>query len=121
MDRGLGAEHIVHLAVPSDWESAATTGSYPWSTRGLTFEEVGFEHCARVGHVEGVARRFYDDVDELVVLELDLTRLGAELVDEPAVHGGDEMFPLLYGELPTTAVSAVHRWRRGPDGWALGR
>ena len=55
MDRGLGAEHIVHLAVPSDWESAATTGSYPWSTRGLTFEEVGFVHCARVGQVEGVA------------------------------------------------------------------
>jgi uncharacterized protein (DUF952 family) len=121
MDSGLSAERIVHLALPDDWEHAATTGSYPWSTRGLTFAEVGFVHCARIGQIEGVARRFYDDVHELVVLDLDPTRLGADLLDEPAAEGGGELFPHLYGELPTTAVSAVHRWRRGPDGWHLGR
>ena len=88
---------------------------------GLTFDEVGFVHCARVGQIEGVARRFYDDLDELVVLELDRTRLEAELVDEPAAEGGSELFPHLYGELPTTAVSAIHRWRRGAHGWNLGR
>ena len=113
MDRGLNADQIVHIALPDDWAHAATTGSYPWSTRGLTFDEVGFVHCARVGQIEGVARRFYDDLDELVVLELDRTRLEAELVDEPAAEGGGELFPHLYGELPTTAVSAIHRWRRG--------
>ena len=115
------ADRIVHLALPDDWAAAAVTGTYPWSTRGLTFDEVGFVHCARVGQVEGVARRFYGDLDELVLLELDSEELGPDLIDEPAADGVDEIFPHLYRELPTAWVSAVHRWRRGPDGWALAR
>jgi len=114
-------DRIVHIALPDDWAAAAVSGTYPWSSRGLTFSEVGFVHCARVGQLEGVAKRFYDDLDELVVLELDGEQIGPLVVDEPAADGVDEIFPHLYRELPTTWVVAVHRWRRGPDGWVLAR
>ena len=78
--------------------------------------------CRSVGqNTGGVARRFYGDLNELVLLELDSEELGSDLIDEPAADGVDEIFPHLYRELPTAWVSAVHRWRRGPDGWALAR
>ncbi|QWC84348.1 DUF952 domain-containing protein [Nocardioidaceae bacterium] len=100
---------LLHVAYASDWAEAQRTGTYPWSTRGATYAEVGFVHCAEPDQVDGVLERFYADVDEpLVLLHLDpddLARDGAEVRWEP-VPGG-EAFPHVYAPLDPAWVRAT--------------
>ncbi len=108
---------IFHLAMPGDWADAQAAGTYAMSTRGVTVEQEGFTHCSFAHQMRGVAERFYADVDELVILHLDRSRLAADLRFEPPADGVDELFPHVYGPIPTNAVTATTVWRRGADGW----
>jgi glutathione S-transferase len=110
---------LFHLAVPEDWDDATTTGIYPFSTRGLTYQQVGFVHCAHRDQLDGVANRFYSDCLHLIVVVLDtkiLNRLGLVVIEEPAAENATELFPHLYGQLPLAAVSSVHLWLTSPEG-----
>lgn len=115
-DRGVS---ILHLAFRDDWDAALASGSYPWSTRGATIEDVGFLHaCHDRAQLAGVAGRFYADVTApLLVLELDEARLaaaGLEVRDEPGRPGDAdaERFPHVYGgPLPADVVVAATPWR----------
>jgi uncharacterized protein (DUF952 family) len=109
---------LVHLAMPDDWAAAQAGGEYRMSTRGVTLEQEGFIHCSFDHQGLGVARRFYADVDELVLLRLDPSLLGSEVVVEPPFPGAVEHFPHIYGPIPLTAVISATPWRRDPDGWA---
>lgn len=108
-DRGTDpAPAIFHLALPEDWARAREVGEYRVSTRGMTLEEVGFIHASGPHQWQGVRRRFYADVDgPLLLLTIDTARLEAEVVREPGVPGGDELFPHVYGPIPVDAVTEV--------------
>ena len=108
-DRGTDpAPAIFHLALPEDWARAREVGEYRVSTRGVTLEEVGFIHASGPHQWQGVRRRFYADVDgPLLLLTIDPARLEAEVVREPGVPGGDELFPHVYGPIPVDAVTEV--------------
>jgi glutathione S-transferase len=110
---------VWHLAVPSDWARLEPTGSYDMSTRGMTLAEVGFVHCSHRHQLEGVARRFYADLDELLLLEIDPARLTAPIVEEPPAPGIDELFPHAYGPIDIDAVVGVTRWVRDGSEWEL--
>jgi uncharacterized protein (DUF952 family) len=97
---------IYHVATLADWRQAQETGSYTTSTYGRTLEEVGFIHAARHDQVPTIRDVLYADVTEpLVVLEVETDLLEAEVRDEEV---GDEVFPHVYGPIPTSAVVA---WR----------
>ncbi|QQS02148.1 MAG: DUF952 domain-containing protein [Austwickia sp.] len=109
---------VYHLALSSDWDAARQRGSYPVSTRGATIEQVGYLHGSTDRRqADGVARRFYADVTEpLVLLELDeaaLTTYGLVVRLEPAdptlpAGAGGELFPHVYGgPVPVAAVVAA--------------
>lgn len=108
---------LQHIALESDWQVAQSAGSYPVSTRGRTIAEEGFMHCSGSAEQrDGVVARFYADVTEpLLVLTIDEASLEAHGLDvryEPAVLGGDELFPHVYGgDLPIGCVSQVGRLR----------
>jgi uncharacterized protein (DUF952 family) len=100
---GVLVPDVFHLALAAEWNAAGPT--YEISTLGLTLAEQGFIHLAFAWQVEGVARRFYAEVTEpLVLLRVDVS--GLPLVIEPVVAEG-EQFPHLYGPLPVTAVTDV--------------
>ena len=104
---------IYHAALPADWEKAQRTGVYTTSTRGRSLDEEGFIHAAYESQVEGVANRFYADVDALVLLVIDPDALGSPVVDEVAVDApAGERFPHVYGPIPVAAVVAARPWRR---------
>ncbi|MCU0260078.1 MAG: DUF952 domain-containing protein [Ilumatobacteraceae bacterium] len=105
-------DRITHVALPRDWADAQARGEYRWSTRGVTLEQEGFIHCSLPHQVAGVIERFYDGVDELVLLEIDTSRLAAPVVLEPPAPGVAEHFPHVYGPIPVTAVVATTPWRR---------
>ena len=105
---------LFHLALASDWAAARAAGQYAVSTRGLSIDQVGFLHgSADRAQVDGVARRFYADVTEpLILLEIDEARLARagrtvrlEPVDPARPGGSGELFPHVYGgPLPVDAV-----------------
>jgi uncharacterized protein (DUF952 family)/heme-degrading monooxygenase HmoA len=103
---------LVHMAVPGDWAAAQAAGEYRMSTRGVTLEQEGFIHCSFDHQLQGTANRFYADVDELVLLRIDPSALGSEVVVEPPFPGSVEHIPL-------AAVVSTTPWRRGADGWQL--
>ncbi len=108
---------IFHLAVPEDWDAARLQGSYRMSTRGRTLEDEGFIHCSTDRQLAGTANRFYGDLDRLTVLNLDVSRLGAEVRWEPPAPGSHEVFPHIYGPIPLEAVVATTEWVRSADSW----
>jgi glutathione S-transferase len=105
-----GQSVVYHLALAGEWQEALSTGrAYSVSTRGRALAEVGFVHCAFAHQVGAVAGRFYADRDDLVVLAIDPSATGAELVVE-GVPGTDEVFPHIYGPVPLTAVVSATPW-----------
>ncbi len=98
---------IFHLALRSEWESAALTGSYTTSTLGRTLAEEGFIHASRGDQWQGVRDRYYRDVTEpLVLLVIDTDRLTSPVVEETP-PGADQAFPHVYGPINADAVVQV--------------
>jgi uncharacterized protein (DUF952 family) len=111
---------IFHLALPGDWRQAREAGLYRISTRGVGLADDGFIHCSFAHQLEPVARAWYDDLDELVILHLDPVRLPAEIRVEPASDGSGQRYPHVYGPIPTSAVIDVIEWTRRPgQTWML--
>ncbi len=107
---------LYHLALRSEWQAARAEGGYRRSTRGRSFDEVGFVHLSAAQQVAATAGRFYADLSagELLLLTLDPQRLaaaGLEVRWEPAPPGG-ELFPHLYAPLPLQAVLLAEPWRQ---------
>jgi uncharacterized protein (DUF952 family) len=97
---------IFHIATLDDWKQAQETGTYTTATYGRTLEQEGFIHAARHDQIPGVRDFYYAEVTEpLIVLEVDTDLLDAEVRDEQV---GDEIYPHVYGPIPTEAVVA---WR----------
>jgi glutathione S-transferase len=97
---------IFHIATLADWKAAETSGAYRTSTYGRTLSQEGYIHAAYHDQVPAVRDRHYADVTEpLVVLEVETDLLDADVRDEQ-VDG--EVYPHVFGPIPTTAVVA---WR----------
>lgn len=103
------AAPIYHLALPDEWAAAQAAGTYERSTRGRSLADEGFVHCSHRHQLAATAARFYADVPAPVVLTIDPDLLGAPVVEEAAVPGG-ERFPHVYGPIPLDAVVAAARW-----------
>ena len=110
---------VYHAALPDEWEAARAGGVYAMSTRGATLEQEGFIHCSTRAQVEGVANRFYADLDELTLLTVDLGKIDCDVRWEPPEPGAGDLYPHIYGVLPLSAVTGVRAWRRGEHGWSL--
>jgi uncharacterized protein (DUF952 family) len=108
-------EYVFHVTTPGDWSQALAQGSYRFSTRGRTFEDVRFVHCSYRHQVLEVSELVYPDAAELVLLVLDPGRLASTIRAENP-EGGQERFPHLYGPLEPASVVRVLSLRRGSDG-----
>ncbi len=80
------------------------------------YEIDGFIHLSGLHQVLRPANLLYQGRDDLLLLEISVAALTAELRYEPGSHGEDEMFPHLYGALNIDAVQAVHGFGCLPDG-----
>lgn len=90
---------IFHIAERAALKSADSTGHY----RASSLDSEGFIHCCTATQLEGVVSRYYAGQLDLTLLVLNTETLEPAPVMENTV-GGDELFPHLYGEIPTTAI-----------------
>ena len=100
---------VLHLIGQADWAVAEGRG---WIAAASLATE-GFIHCCTPTQLAGVVDRFYADRDDLVVLRLDVDRLGPTLRWEaPAPPDGSaptaeelaDAFPHVYGRIDAAAV-----------------
>jgi len=110
-------QRIYHLALAEDWRAAKACGEYRRSTRGLSFEQVGFIHASGAHQVEATFRRFYAHAEAVLLLTLDPGSLDAPVRWE-VVPDSNELFPHIYGPLPVGAVLLAEPFGPVPFGLA---
>ena len=97
-DRPDTAFKIVDAA---DWVEAQPAGAYAGSTVDLAD---GYIHLSTEAQLAGTAAKHYAGRRGLLLLTVDLGRLGDTVVWEPSRGGA--LFPHIYGPLPVSAVSS---------------
>lgn len=90
---------IFHIASASDVAAMHENGEY----RCDSLDSEGFIHCCDKNQLAGVVSRYYQEVDNVVLLLLDVDKLTAALIRENTV-GGSELFPHVYGPINGEAV-----------------
>lgn len=96
---------IFHITSPVDADRLVTTGTL--EPPSLSSE--GFAHCSTAAQVVATTERWLADVEDLVLVELDVECLDAD-VRWPEVYPG-QRFPHVHGPLGGDAVVRVHPWR----------
>jgi len=107
---------VVYRLVPElDWKKALENNSYT----GSEFDaKSGFIHLSAAAQAEETARRYFQGVGDLLLIEFDTKALGPDLKWETAEER-DDVFPHLYAKaLPVRgpAVRRVVHLPIGPDG-----
>ena len=106
---------IAYKIVPADeWRLAVAEGVYAGSTVDL---QDGYIHMSTEAQLAETARRHYAGLGDLVLLTVDLSDMGDDLVWEPSRGGA--LFPHLYAPLRVSAVTAVRRLSVSSDGEML--
>jgi uncharacterized protein (DUF952 family) len=100
---------IYHLVPANVWQECS---GLSYSAASLASE--GFIHCSYAGQVAAAANRFYSDQQDMLVLQLDPSRLTSPVREEPS--GTGEIFPHIYGPINRDAVVAVKVLQRSADG-----
>lgn len=96
---------VFHITSPADARHLVDHGTL--EPPSLATE--GFVHCSTAAEVVATTQRYYAEVDDLVLVELDLELMDAD-VSWPEVYPG-RRFPHVHGPLTGDAVLAVHPWR----------
>lgn len=104
-------KHLFHITSDARRQSALHRGHYV----PAAYDTDGFIHCSYLEQVVRVANARYRGRSNLVLLEIEPEKVDAPIVDEN-LEGGSEVFPHIYGPLPSTAVVAVHELSCGKDG-----
>jgi uncharacterized protein (DUF952 family) len=90
---------IYKVCGSEEWAAAEVVGSYDGSADD---RRDGFVHLSTASQLAGTLSRHFAGRDDLLLVALDSEALGNALQWEPS-RGGD-LFPHLYGALPTNAA-----------------
>lgn len=102
---------IFHIAEREAWNGAQVKQSY----QPAMFPAEGFIHCSTPDQVLQVANTRFRGRGDLLLLSIDSDKVEAEIRYEN-LEGGEQLFPHIYGELPTDAVFRVEEFQTGADG-----
>jgi uncharacterized protein (DUF952 family) len=97
---------IYHVITGADWTLANEKGFY----EAASVATEGFMHCSDKDQVAGVLDRYYQGVNDLLLLHIDTALLQHPLKYELAPSTNEE-FPHLFGSLNLDAVVAAVRLR----------
>lgn len=103
--------HIYKIVSQSEWRAAEAAGVFSGAAVDLAD---GFIHFSASDQVEETAAKYFAGQTELLLVAVDLTKLGIALRWE--VSRGGELFPHLYASLPLESVARVHPLPLGVNG-----
>jgi len=102
---------IYKVCTAAEWRAAKALGRYEGAPVDL---EDGFIHFSAPQQLRETVRRYFAEIGDLVLLEVDSGPLGDALRWEPS-RGGD-LFPHLYGQLPLSTVTREWDFPLAADG-----
>jgi uncharacterized protein (DUF952 family) len=104
---------ILHFCPRAVWEAAGPDYAAD------TLATQGFIHCSTADHLTTPANALARGRTDLVVLEVDESRLTSPVRWEPGDPADEAgtIFPHVYGPIAVDAVVAVHAFPPGPDGF----
>ncbi|MEZ0486065.1 DUF952 domain-containing protein [Fibrella aquatica] len=94
---------IYHIVTEADWNRQADEPEY----EAASLQTEGFIHLSTKEQVAGVLERYYQNVPNLLLLQIDPNKLIQSLRYELATN--NEHFPHLYGKLNKDAVVMVEK------------
>jgi uncharacterized protein (DUF952 family)/alpha-beta hydrolase superfamily lysophospholipase len=103
---------ILHIIKRADWDAAIAKGAY--APESLHTE--GFIHCSTPDQVIRTANRFFAGQSELIVLNVDPSRVRPEIRWELPTDDAQEKFPHIYGPLNLDAVTGLQALNAAPSG-----
>ena len=107
-------QFIYRLAAPEALAAASLAGAY----QGEAHDQAdGFIHASTRAQLEGTLTAHYADAERLAVAVIDAEVI-ADILRWEKSRGGED-FPHIYGDLPWSAVTAVHLIKKTEDGWRL--
>jgi uncharacterized protein (DUF952 family) len=95
----------------AEWDAAVRAGRFDGAAIDLAD---GYIHLSTAAQAQETARRYFSGQTGLVLVRLDVARLGAALKWEPS-RGGD-LFPHVYGPLDPALAEAVSEIALDGDG-----
>lgn len=96
--------YIYHITFPQAYKDALQAGQYIHES----LKTEGFIHCSSIGQVAATANRHFKGQAELVVLEIDMSLVNAEIILE-SDNERNEYYPHIYGPLNTSAIRQVFK------------
>jgi uncharacterized protein (DUF952 family) len=103
---------IIYKISPRDaWQQAVKAGVYSGAP---VDEQDGYIHFSTAAQVVETAAKHFAGQDNLMLVAVDVARLGDALKWEPSRGGA--LFPHLYASLPMEAVQLAEDLPLGPDG-----
>ena len=102
---------IYRISARGPWLEAQRTGTY--TDASLTTE--GCLHCSTATHVARVADALFTDERDLVLLHIDLDKVGAE-VRWTEADDAEYSFPHVHGPIELEAILKVEEFAPGADG-----
>ena len=95
----------------TEWQQMQHDGIFHGSPADIAD---GYIHLSRSSQLAATLDRHFRGAEGLMLVAVDLSRLGDTVRWEPA--RGGELFPHIYGRLPMEAVISVAVVERTPDG-----
>jgi uncharacterized protein (DUF952 family) len=92
---------IYHITTQSRWDELVSEDYF--SPEMYATEK--FIHCCETHQMQGVLERYFNGVNNLLILHIDENKLKEKLLYEAATNG--ELFPHLYGEINKDAIERV--------------
>lgn len=109
---GCKRDGLVYKIVRRDeWEAARRAGAFHGS---VDDKRDGFIHLSAAHQLHGTARKHFHGQSDLVLIGFRTNDLGQELRWETS--RGDDLFPHLYGPLPTGLAVEARELTLGEDG-----
>lgn len=102
---------ILHILKKKVWEEVKVDGIYS----GDTLEKEGFLHCSTAETVVEVANHHFKDVDDLILLCIDESKVTAKVKWEDLGNIGVN-FPHIYGPLNINSVIKTVAFEPKEDG-----
>ena len=107
-------QRFYHVLEPKEWRQACQQGLY----KPVSLENEKFIHFSHLNQVERVANLFYQNLEQMLLLEVDPQLSSAQWLEEDS-EGTGELFPHLYGPLEVSAVKRVHTLLKNKGEWRL--
>ena len=95
---------IFHITSDAEWTAALQKGYYDKAS----LKDEGFIHCCQEQQIEGVLKRYFEEQENLVKLEIETDKLTSPFYYEwsPSI---EDTFPHIYGVINLDAVRNVRR------------